>query len=460
MTLESVLLDMAIKGSLILALTGAVAAVMRKASAAARHLVWSTGTIAVVTLPALSALLPGWALPVMPPESAPALVDARVGEPAAGGPVVWWVGLWAAGTALVLGIFLLGRARVMWLARDAVPLERGHWPALATRLAGEMDVTRPVRLLQSRRSVMPMMWGLVRPTILLPREADGWSEGLKRDVLRHELAHVGRHDYPSQMIARLACALHWFDPLAWFAARRLRIERERACDDRVMRAGSSPCDYASHLLDVARWRATGAIGVPALQMAGGSALADRMKAVLETDRPRNGVSRGAAIAHGALAALLVVPLAIAHPEAAPQTPPVAEDPGGILPLPPSAVAGLSPPAPAGRIERARPDNPLAAASEPVEPGEAEPASVTPSRPAPEAKPAAASRVLNLDLQSSGRTVVRLAARDVRLLGRVVPVKVVAPPTCEESKGGRTLDGAPPVTDRTHLVSIPQSIATP
>jgi beta-lactamase regulating signal transducer with metallopeptidase domain len=50
----------------------------------------------------------------------------------------------------------------------------------------------------------------------------------------------------------MACAFYWFNPLIWYAAGRLRVEREQACDDYVLRIGTKPSDYADHLLDIAR----------------------------------------------------------------------------------------------------------------------------------------------------------------------------------------------------------------
>ena len=76
------------------------------------------------------------------------------------------------------------------------------------------------------------MWGLLAPNvILLPADADSWGEDRLRAVLLHELAHIRRNDWESRLIAQIMCAVYWFNPLVWFAARRMQVEAERACDD-------------------------------------------------------------------------------------------------------------------------------------------------------------------------------------------------------------------------------------
>jgi beta-lactamase regulating signal transducer with metallopeptidase domain len=90
--------------------------------------------------------------------------------------------------------------------------------------------------------------GLGRPVVLVPEAGTTWSAARKRVVLLHELSHVKRHDCASQLVAHVACAVYWFNPLVWCAARALRVERERVCDEAVVRDGTPASSYADHLL--------------------------------------------------------------------------------------------------------------------------------------------------------------------------------------------------------------------
>ncbi len=131
---------------------------------------------------------------------------------------------------------------------------------------------------------------------MLPAGGDAWSESRRRHALLHEQAHLDRHDAVTALIARMACAMHWFNPLVWLAAAQLRMLQEKACDDAVLRAGVRPSDYAQFLLDLASRRRGEAISPAVLGMIGCSPLQTRIRSILDGDRSRTERARLASFA--------------------------------------------------------------------------------------------------------------------------------------------------------------------
>ena len=347
-----------VKATLLLAAAGLASVVLARlrASAATRHLVWTLATCGLLALPLFSATLPGWRLnfvevrapepaayplpavvitgdyvplaversvPVYAAEGAPDPVPPEFGRGArgaaaasAGGiaPGMLLLGVYLAGVLALLARLALGRWGLVRLAREARPLDDEGWRALLADLAWMLDVDRPVTLLRSARATMPMTWGTRRPVVLLPDEALEWPEERRRVVLLHELAHVARRDCLTQTLSAVACALYWFHPGAWYAARRQRVERELACDDRVLSAGTRAREYAAHLLEVARaFRPAALAGPVAVSMARPSQLEGRLLAVLDGVRSRRALTRPAALGAAAAALLLVLPLSAMRP---------------------------------------------------------------------------------------------------------------------------------------------------
>ena len=80
-----------------------------------------------------------------------------------------------------------------------------------------------------------MVWGICRPRILLPTDAEQWGAQRQRAVITHEMSHICRRDALTQCLLQLTEMIYWFHPLVWLAAQRIRSEREQACDDLVVR---------------------------------------------------------------------------------------------------------------------------------------------------------------------------------------------------------------------------------
>ena len=229
-------------------------------------------------------------------------------------PITPLAAVWLLGVIGFLLPLAAGRIELARLSRRCHRLESPRIRNRATRLALRLGMERPYRLLEGPAGSMPLTFGLFRPAIVLPVDATDWSRARLDAVLLHELAHVARRDTATQLLADVVRALHWFNPLAWVAARRLRIEREHACDDMALAAGSRPSQYADELLGLVRsYGLTAPTASAALAMARRGEVSTRLRAVLDEGRSRGRPSGAAAWSLGLLAVLVVSASAVATP---------------------------------------------------------------------------------------------------------------------------------------------------
>lgn len=332
-----ILLDYAVKVSVLLALGAVCALALRHASAASRHAVWTTVFVAMLLLPLARVVMPEWSVIQLPEwfaqaaERLPAAPVEGAGSaaPAEGVAAVtavvdraWWVpvDLWS----VVVGAWLVGvLARVLWmgvgmlgtrrLERLARPMDDERVRGRARQSAESLGVRRSIRLLAVSNDAMPVTWGVRTPRVLLPEVARAWTNDRLDAVLTHELSHVVRNDALSHLVARLATAVWWWHPLVWVAARAAQLDRERACDDLVLTTGTRASDYAADLVTFVSSLQPPVSDSPAvLAMARRSQLEGRVMAILESGVNRRGVSQAGILA-AMLVMVLVWPLAAARP---------------------------------------------------------------------------------------------------------------------------------------------------
>ncbi len=322
----------AVKSTAILCVAWITALLLRRRSAAARHLAWTSAAAAIIALPFLTALTPELPFPAPAAfRSAPggvwfsatsmAVSDASVsaGTAERGSPSdpefapwrlgwkTWLMLVWAAGAAAILGRMLAACALLWRARRTSKPIQGlGDFAALP----GSLGIRQRIELLESETGSMPMTSGVLRPAVFVPADFAEWSDERRRIVLLHELAHVRRGDVFAHLIARAALSVCWWNPLAWGAWRELLRESERATDDMVLGAGARASDYASHLLDVARSMQTArAIGCAGVAMARPSQLEGRLRAILDNSVSRKTSGSAAVFATVLLAIGIAVPFA-------------------------------------------------------------------------------------------------------------------------------------------------------
>jgi len=363
-----VLIIVLVKITLLVIVAYLVATGLRRASAGARHLVWLATLVGLVLLPGATNWRP-IRVPILPPSANYAAPSATATEQAAKqspiaaeqtpapaaseslipaaktaapkSPIpavaattaeaatkettptqamtavyafasatrysVWLVGLWALGVLALVARLVHGLLTVRRIARTAPEVEAGAWRAALHEVADRLDMEEAPRLVVSNDVRVPFACGFSHPTIVLPTEAMSWTDERRRVVLLHELAHIQRRDMFGHLLSRLACVMYWFHPLVWMAARHLRAESERACDDLAIRSGARASDYAQHLLDIVTSIRGPVAPAIACTMARRRDFEGRMLAILDPERRRGTPSRVRAMALvGTLGALYAV----------------------------------------------------------------------------------------------------------------------------------------------------------
>ncbi|NIR48608.1 hypothetical protein GWO43_17215, partial [candidate division KSB1 bacterium] len=352
------LLHLTIKTSLILALIGLLSVLLQRSSAALRHWFWSMAFLGVLVFPILSSTLPAWQLQVLPTDFNKD-IDGQVAGFEQGLPVttaihqtnlggqslppvgstehqtmssgpsishkskikrnwfstfdwsVWIFLAWITGALFVLSRTLFEISGVVWIARNGEVARSRDWCRTIQMLKNRLGISRSVSVVFSRSTSIPLTLGLFHPIILLPQNAEKWTERQKQTVLLHELGHVKRLDFLTNLVTHFVCALYWYNPLIWIAVRQIDVERERATDDYVLRAGTENIDYAVQLLSIASpLTQKSDFGCGVIAMARQSQIKKRLQHILAQKIRRHSLTRLSAMVAIFAVAAIIIPLAV------------------------------------------------------------------------------------------------------------------------------------------------------
>jgi bla regulator protein BlaR1 len=217
--------------------------------------------------------------------------------------------------AVAVAVWLVGIATVcFWWWRQWLPVRDSL--RAATPLPLESSAARDLMVMSSPMTMEPGIVGVWRPVLLVPEGLLDQLTAAQRDALiAHERSHVRHRDNLMAAVHMAVEALFWFHPLVWWIQSRLIDERERACDEDVLRAGSQPADYAEGILAVCRL----SIRAPLPCVAGvtGSDLRRRIESILlgGLGRPM-GAGRRCALALTAIASI-ALPIVVGAVNAVP-----------------------------------------------------------------------------------------------------------------------------------------------
>ncbi|QDT92221.1 M56 family metallopeptidase [Gimesia algae] len=200
-------------------------------------------------------------------------------------PVVGWIVslIWVTGAGFFLTKLLLACHQVSQLCRNSQPAEAAV-QELCRKTSKTLSLNPPqVKIAASVHS--PCLIGIWNPVILLP-EQKTLTEPVLRDIFLHELAHLARRDCLFHLLARIATAILFFQPLVWRLSRRLELIADDLCDDYVIHFGSCRKSYANTLVDFAEQLTAPALATdPSLAMVSlRSSLSRRILRIMDSSR--------------------------------------------------------------------------------------------------------------------------------------------------------------------------------
>jgi bla regulator protein blaR1 len=391
MITAAVIIELALKSLLVAGGALAVLRLVRKRSAAQRSWIAHLGLVALVALPAAVLLMPGWnplpaklslganeieysnnaallptlaaadttrpadaAIEPAPPGSAAAgdTEASALALPSAGELAVW---AYALPAILLILTMLVAVVRLGAMHRRANVLVDSSWLSALAQAQRRMGFKHGTALLVSPELRSPVSWGLMRPIILLSEDTVG-AKGEAEAIIAHELAHVARFDWAKLLLARVACALFWFNPLVWRLAREAHQLREEAADDAVLLSEVDDAAYATLLVKAARHDNRALLMAAHGVAPAKDSLKRRITRVLDRDQERRPASKAWAMVCVASLVAVAMPLAAFDPAlvAAAAGPAAADDetlfagvkvlPGGLVDKKTeTTVAGLSGP---------------------------------------------------------------------------------------------------------------------
>jgi beta-lactamase regulating signal transducer with metallopeptidase domain len=302
--LLSVLLSASLRAAVLGWLAWAMLKVVRGKAAAVRHAVWTAVLLAMLLMPLLRTALPPFRLPllpfsstqstlVQPAHSAPSLAEKMmsVGNTSEAGfsrtearsiPLGWPVlmlALYVAGALLFLARQLIGHFFVRGLVRSSQLF--GATDAATLKHLLPLEAKIPDLRFSSQVHV-PIVVGVLKPSIILPADWSAWKEEKLTAVLAHEFSHVQRGDPLIRFLSSLNRCLYWFHPMAWWLDRYVNQLAEELSDDSALVAIADRREYAEVLLGFAATASKGAgrVSWAGLAMATTSHLGARIEKIL------------------------------------------------------------------------------------------------------------------------------------------------------------------------------------
>ncbi|WP_173185167.1 M56 family metallopeptidase [Paenibacillus alginolyticus] len=160
------------------------------------------------------------------------LTRAAVSETAAQSAYRNLVVLWLVGVCF-FGIYtiMVNRNFARKMKNETVAITDGRVMELFNQCKKMMSVHRPIALVESSNLATPTLFGFVKHQLIMPKTIlNSLNDDQLQHVFLHELAHSKRNDIGVNWFMHTLLIIHWFNPVLWYAYRRMREDQEIASD--------------------------------------------------------------------------------------------------------------------------------------------------------------------------------------------------------------------------------------
>ncbi len=310
------LITLLLKATICLVLSTLLYFTAKKASASLRHWIVSLSLVGLLVLPFSSTVLPAWKVetkvaqllpdlahvsnhnesftPTVSPVPQTQEISAKNVHPVTSQPNLELQMISMTPSTQQSKVSVLGIILMVWAMGSLVLFIRLFLGIKATYQLGRKATSEEgnlayagIRIAYHPSIKSPLTWGIWKPYILLPERAKTWSQETLDVVILHEITHIKRQDYLIHVLSWISVSLYWFHPMVWWLKKLQSVEREKACDEQVLKAGLSKATYAEQLVQVARYLSPKVSGIHyAIPMAKSSQIKERIVSILGFDAER------------------------------------------------------------------------------------------------------------------------------------------------------------------------------
>ena len=240
------------QSTLFAAAAGLLSLALRKQRAQVRYALWLAASLKFLLPFALLVSIGSqfhWRTEVSIPQLSLPIAMEQISQPFAHSAQLPAVPAASLMPTVVLGVWIFGFAAVVFAW-----LKRWRHIRAAVRAASPMQLGIPISVMSSPMPLEPGVFGILKPVLLLPEGIlERLSPAQLQAILAPELCHARRRDNLAAAVHMTVEAIFWFHPLVWWIGSRLLEERERACDEEVLRHAAEPEVYAAGILNVCKF---------------------------------------------------------------------------------------------------------------------------------------------------------------------------------------------------------------